>query len=91
MDGERFTPGSGNAYRDLGYDDPEGMSEKAGLVMALSEVMARDGMTDAQLASVIGLTPARVHDLVRGQFSKTRVADIACYLATLEKHIATRQ
>lgn len=87
MDNESFAPSSGSVYRDLGYDDPEGMAEKSGLVIAMAAAMQHACMTEEALAAVIGVAPDQVHQLLRGQFSKIPVADIAGYLDALEQHL----
>jgi predicted XRE-type DNA-binding protein len=62
------TPGSGNVYADLGYENPEEMLLKAHLVMLLSKAIKAKGLNQYQAADVLGIDQPKVSALVRGQF-----------------------
>jgi predicted XRE-type DNA-binding protein len=62
------TPGSGNVYADLGYENPEEMLLKARLVTLLSKVIKAKGLNQYQAAEVLGIDQPKVSALVRGQF-----------------------
>jgi len=62
------TPGSGNVYADLGYDNPDEMLLKAQLVMLLSKAIKAKGLNQYQAAEVLGIDQPKVSALVRGQF-----------------------
>jgi predicted XRE-type DNA-binding protein len=62
------TPGSGNVYADLGYENPEEMLLKAHLVMRLSQAIKAKGLNQYQAAEVLGIDQPKVSALVRGQF-----------------------
>jgi predicted XRE-type DNA-binding protein len=62
------TPGSGNVYADLEYDNPEEMLLKAHLVMLLSKAIKAKGLNQYQAAEVLGIDQPKVSALVRGQF-----------------------
>ena len=62
------TPGSGNVYADLGYENPEEMLLKAHLVMRLSQAIKAKGLNQYQAAEVLGIDQPKISALVRGQF-----------------------
>jgi predicted XRE-type DNA-binding protein len=62
------TPGSGNVYADLGYENPEEMLLKAHLVRLLSKAMKAKGLNQDQAAEVLGIDQPKVSALIRGQF-----------------------
>jgi predicted XRE-type DNA-binding protein len=62
------TPGSGNVYADLGYENPEEMLLKAHLVTLLSKAIKAKGLNQYQAAEVLGIDQPKVSALVRGQF-----------------------
>ncbi len=62
------TAGSGNVYADLGYPDAEEMLVKARLVMEISGIIRRRGLTQVETAKLLGLTQPKVSAMLRGQF-----------------------
>jgi predicted XRE-type DNA-binding protein len=62
------TPGSGNVYADLEYENPQEMLLKAHLVMLLSKAIKAKVLNQYQAAEVLGIEPSKVSALVRGQF-----------------------
>jgi predicted XRE-type DNA-binding protein len=62
------TPGSGNVYADLGYENPEEMLLKAHLVTLLRKAIKAKGLNQYQEAEVLGIDQPKVSALVRGQF-----------------------
>ena len=60
--------GSANVYADLGYPDAEEMLVKAKLVRKISEIVRGKGLTQVEIAKVLGLTQPKVSALLRGQF-----------------------
>jgi predicted XRE-type DNA-binding protein len=68
MRGIRVEKGSGNVYRDLGYADSEGMLVKAQLAAKIAEIIHGRALTQAQAASVLGLTQPKISALLKGRF-----------------------
>ena len=58
--------GSGNAFADLGFENAEEMLAKAQLVHAITKAMEAKGMTQTELAGIIGLDQSKVSKLLRG-------------------------
>ncbi len=72
-----------NVYADIGVANPEEMLRKARIVTEISLVLSRstDGITNA--AAVLGLSEARLNELLRGQFNDCEEKDLIKYLEKL--------
>src|SRR3972149_3936689 len=68
IDGIEVHQGSANVYADLGYPDAEEMLIKAKLVWKISEIVRGKGLTQVEMAKILGLPPPKVSALLRGQF-----------------------
>ena len=68
VEGVEVHEGSGNVYADLGFPGAEEMLVKAKLVMKISEIVRRKGLTQVEAARILGLTQPKVSALFRGQF-----------------------
>jgi predicted XRE-type DNA-binding protein len=64
------TPGSGNVYADLGYENSEEMLLKAHLVRLLNKAIKAKDLDRDRVAEVLGLDRSKISDLLRGQFRK---------------------
>ena len=64
----RITPGSGNVFVDLGFDEAEAqvMALRAELMIRLSERLKAKGWTQAEAAKRLRVTQPRVSKLTRG-------------------------
>jgi predicted XRE-type DNA-binding protein len=78
------TPGSGNVYADLGYENPEEMLLKAHLVMRLDREIKAKGLTQDRAAEVLGIDRAKVSALVRGQFRGYSLEKLFKFLNALD-------
>ena len=58
--------GSGNVFTDLGFDNADEMLAKAKLVRAIAETMDTIGVTQVELAGMIGIDQSKVSKLLRG-------------------------
>ena len=63
---------SGNVFADLGFDPAEAavLQMRAELMARLREEIHAHGWTQAQAAERLGVSQARVSDLVRGKWEK---------------------
>jgi predicted XRE-type DNA-binding protein len=66
---EQATPSSRNVFEDLGFDPDEAHNLKirAELMMAITRLIDRRGMTQREAAELFGVTQPRVSDIVRGK------------------------
>ena len=65
---KRITPGSGNVFVDLGFDEAEAqvMALRAELMIRLSERLKAKGWTQAEAAKRLRVTQPRASKLTRG-------------------------
>ena len=67
---KRITPGSGNVFLDLGFDEAEAqvMALRAELMIRLSERLKEQGWTQAEAARRLRVTQPRVSKLTKGMW-----------------------
>ena len=78
----KITRGSGNVFRDIGFgkDEAENLKLRAGMMMRIEDFYEKSGMTQAQAARALGLTPPRFNALLKGKitlFSLDALVNIA--------------
>ena len=67
---KRITPGSGNVFLDLGFDEAEAqvMALRAELMICLSKRLKEQGWTQAEAARRLRVTQPRVSKLTKGMW-----------------------
>ena len=78
----KITRGSGNVFRDIGFDrdEAENLKLRAGLMMRIEDFYEKSGMTQAKAAKLLGLTAPRLNALLKGKitlFSLDALVNIA--------------
>lgn len=68
--------GSANVYADLGYPDAGEMLIKTRLVTKIGEAIKVRQLSAEQAATLLGLTPAALHELLTGRFRSQSVNDL---------------
>lgn len=61
-----FERGSGNVFRDLGFNRPDDELVKAALIVHLRELVARRALRQTDAARVLGIPQSKVSLLLRG-------------------------
>ncbi len=64
------TPGSGNVFADLGFDNPEEELLKAKLVREIRAIIKRKRLTQAKAADLMGLKQPDVSAITTGRTEK---------------------
>jgi predicted XRE-type DNA-binding protein len=62
-------PGSGNVFADIGLEDAEELLLKAKLVIKISQLIEKKGLTQTEIAKRTGLDQPKVSRLLQGQLS----------------------
>ena len=72
----KIRPSSGNVFRDLGFsrEESENLKIRSNLMMRLSRLIEARKLTQAQAATLFGVTQPRVSDLVRGKIDRFGIA-----------------
>lgn len=65
----RVTPGSGNVFADLGFDNPEEMLAKAELARRIGALLRARRLTQSAAARLLGVGQPDVSRLLRGQLN----------------------
>jgi predicted XRE-type DNA-binding protein len=63
-----ITESSGNVFADLGFPDAEGHALKAKLVRRIADLIAEEGLTQAEAAARMGMSQPDVSKMLKGQF-----------------------
>ncbi len=78
-----YEVGSGNVFRDLGLPDAEELDIKANLAIEIGQIVRRRGLTQNQVAAVLGVDQPRVSALMRGHLEKFSMEKLCDYLRAL--------
>jgi predicted XRE-type DNA-binding protein len=57
-----------NVYRDLGVADADEMLVKAQLVTKIRDIIREKGLTQVEVAAIVGLPQPKLSGILRGQF-----------------------
>lgn len=73
---------SGNVFRDLGFaaEEAANLKVRADLMIRLSKLIDTRGLTQAEAASLFGVTQPRVSDLVRGKIGRFSIDTLVAML-----------
>lgn len=73
---------TGNVFRDLGYSplESKNLTMRSELMIRLSRVIEDRGLTQAQAATVFGVSQPRVSDLVTGKIDRFSVDTLIAML-----------
>jgi len=64
---EKVTRSTGNVFADLGLPNPEELLLKTKLVLAISDAIKAQSLTQSEAAKIVGLTQADLSKLLRGR------------------------
>lgn len=85
-----YTESSGNVFADMGLPDAEELLLKSDLSIRLQTILEERGLTDAQAATALGLTPAQLSVLRRGRASDFSVGQLVKFLNCLGSDVEVR-
>lgn len=85
--GEGITPGTGNVFADLGYPDAAERQAKLRLAHALNQVLDERKFTQAEAASVLGVTQPKVSALRRYKLAGFSVERLMTLLTALDQDV----
>jgi predicted XRE-type DNA-binding protein len=82
--------GSGNVYADLGRPDADEMLVKAQLVARIGDIIKSRKLTQKEAAQIMGMTQAKVSQMLRGHFRGISQAKLLDCLAALGNDVEIR-
>lgn len=69
IEGVEVQRSSGNVFADLGVPDAEKLKIKTGLVVEIRKAMRDHGLNQAEAATRMGISQAKVSGMMRGDFT----------------------
>ena len=86
----RVRKSSGNVFRDLGFspEEAEHLKIRSDLMIRLTKLIERRGLTQAQAAQLLGVTQPRISDVVRGKIDRFSVDSLIEMLGRTGARIA---
>lgn len=75
--------GSGNVFTDLGYPNAEEHQTKAKLVSQIAKLIDRQGLTQTEAATKLGIDQPKVSAMLAGRFRGFSVYRLMCFIAAL--------
>ena len=85
--GEEIVRGTGNVFADLGYPDASGRQAKLRLAYALNQVLDERKLTQAEAATLLGLTQPKVSTLRRYKLAGFSVERLMTLLTALDQDV----
>ncbi|MGC1485000.1 MAG: helix-turn-helix transcriptional regulator [Candidatus Acidiferrum sp.] len=83
----RVTEGSGNVFADLGLPNPEQELLKAQLTLQIYTILKDSGMTQVQIAKILGVQQPQVSLLMRNRAGNFSVGRLMEFLTALRQDV----
>ncbi len=83
----RVTEGSGNVFADLGLPNPEQELLKARLTLQIHTILKGSGMTQAEIARILGVQQPQVSLLMRNRAGNFSVGRLMEFLMALRQDV----
>jgi len=80
---DKIVEGSGNVFEDLGFPDAEEHQTKAKLVSQIARIIEREGLTQSEVASRLGIDQPKISAMLKGRFRGFSVYRLMHFLAVL--------
>lgn len=82
-----FTEGSGNVFADIGVADPDTALVKAKMIVELKRIVEERGLTQDQLAQLVGVDQPTVSKVLRGRLSSITLDRLIRWLTLLGRNV----
>ena len=83
----RVTEGSGNVFADLGFPNPEQELLKAQLTLQIYTILKDNGMTQVEIAKILGVQQPQVSLLMRNRAGNFSVGRLMEFLTALRQDV----
>jgi predicted XRE-type DNA-binding protein len=83
----RVTEGSGNVFADIGLPNPERELLKAQLTLQIYTILKGSGMTQVEIAKILGVQQPRVSLLMRNRAGNFSVGRLMEFLTALRQDV----
>jgi len=85
--GARVTEGSGNVFADLGLPNPEQELLKARLTLQIYTILKDKGMTQVEIAKILGVQQPQVSLLMRNRAGNFSLGRLMEFLTALRQDV----
>lgn len=82
-----FEESSGNVFADLGLRNPDDLAYKAGLIGSLMRYQKEHGITQGELARLVGIPQPRLSNLFSGKIGNITTEKLINACARLGRHV----
>ena len=82
-----YTVGSGNVFKDLGFDRPEEELAKSNLAIQINKIIEQKGWTQKKAAGVLGIDQPKVSALKNGRLGGFSIERLLSFLRALDRDI----
>lgn len=82
-----YTVGSGNVFKDLGFDRPDEELAKSDLAIQISKIIQQKGWTQKKAAGVLGIDQPKVSALKNGRLGGFSIERLLSFLRALDRDI----
>jgi predicted XRE-type DNA-binding protein len=83
----RVTEGSGNVFADLGLPNPEQELLKAQLTLQIYTILRESGMTQIEIAKILGVQQPQVSLLMRNRVGNFSIGRLMEFLTALRQDV----
>ena len=80
---ERIVPGSGNVFADMGLPEAEDLDTKVRLGAALSHIVQKRGLTQAEVGAILGINQPKVSALLNYKLEGFSIERLMRFLVAL--------
>ncbi len=83
----KYTKGSANVYKDIGFPDAEERYAKARLAIRLNEIINERKLKQIEVAEILGITQPKVSALMNGHLSGISMEKLIYFLNRLSQDV----
>lgn len=82
-----YVRGSGNVFKDLGFENPEAELAKARLASMIYDILEERGLTQVEAAKILGIDQPKVSALKNGRLGEFSIERLFTFLRKLDRDI----
>lgn len=79
--------GSGNVFKDLGFENPEDELAKVRLASIINEIIEERGFTQDRAGKILGVNQPKISALKNGRLKGFSIERLFSFLEKLDQHI----
>lgn len=82
-----YVRGSGNVFKDLGFENPEAELAKARLASMIYDILEQRELTQVEAANILGIDQPKVSALKNGRLGEFSIERLFTFLRKLDRDI----